>query len=46
MIKKFDDDHMSLENKKSDKFRELSTLLHRSLEKMNELKDKQNLEMQ
>lgn len=45
MIKKFDDDYMSLENKKSDKFRELSTLIHKSLEKMSELREKQNEEM-
>ena len=31
---------MALENKKSDKYRELSLLIHRSLDKMNELKDK------
>jgi hypothetical protein len=37
---------MALENKKSDKFRELSTLIHKSLDKMGELKEKQVDEMQ
>jgi hypothetical protein len=31
---------MSLENKKSDKYRELSTLVHKSIEKMGDLKEK------
>ncbi len=41
LIKKLDEDHMALENKKSDKYRELSLLIHRSLEKMSELKERQ-----
>lgn len=36
---------MTLENKKSDKYRELSQLIHKSLEKMNELREKQNEDM-
>lgn len=40
MIKRLDEDYMVLENKKSDKYKELSQLIHRSLEKMGELKDK------
>jgi hypothetical protein len=36
---------MALENKKSDKFRELSSIIHKSLEKMSELKEKQAEEM-
>jgi hypothetical protein len=31
---------MALENKKSDKYRELSTLVHKSIDKMGDLKDK------
>ena len=41
LIKKLDEDYMALENKKSDKYRELSQLIHRSIEKMSELKDRQ-----
>ena len=40
MIKRLDEDYMVLENKKSDKFKELSQLIHKSLEKMGELKEK------
>lgn len=36
---------MQIENKKSDKYRELSQLLHRSLEKMTEIKEKQHDDM-
>ena len=36
---------MGLENKKSDKYKELSQLMHRSLEKLAELKVKQADEM-
>lgn len=36
---------MAHENKKSDKYKELSQLLHRSIEKLNELKIKQADEM-
>lgn len=44
-IKRLDEDYMALENKKSDKYRELSQLIHKSLEKMGELKEKQQLDM-
>lgn len=36
---------MVLENKKSDKYRDLSQLIHKSLEKMSEIKEKQNDDM-
>lgn len=36
---------MALENKKSDKFRDLSVLIHKSLDKMTELKEKQQEDM-
>jgi hypothetical protein len=36
---------MALENKKSDKYRELSTLIHKSIEKMSDLREKQVEEM-
>lgn len=36
---------MALENKKSDKYRDLSALIHKSLEKMSELKEKQQDDM-
>jgi hypothetical protein len=39
-IKKLDEDYMALENKKSDKYKDLSQLIHKSLEKMGELKEK------
>jgi hypothetical protein len=45
LIKKFDEDYMAYESKKGDKFRDLSILIHKSLDKMNELRIKQQLEM-
>ena len=36
---------MALENKKSDKYRELSQLIHKSIEKMSELKERQTQDM-
>lgn len=44
-IKRLDEDHMALENKKSDKYRELSHILHKSLDKASELKVKQHEDM-
>jgi hypothetical protein len=45
LIKKLDEDYMALENKKSDKYRELSQLIHKSIEKMSELKERQTQDM-
>lgn len=45
-IKRLDEDYMALENKKSDKYKDLSLLIHKSLEKMGELKEKQQIDMQ
>jgi len=39
-IKRLDEDYMALENKKSDKYKELSALIHKSIDKMGELKEK------
>jgi hypothetical protein len=39
-IRRLDEDYMSLENKKSDKYKDLSQLIHNSLDKMNELREK------
>ena len=36
---------MALENKKSDKYKELGNLIHKSLDKLGEIKEKQNEEM-
>ena len=44
-IKRLDEDYMAIENKKSDKYRELSALVRRSLAKMGELREKQQLDM-
>lgn len=40
-IKRLDEDYMALENKKGDKFKELSKLIHKSLDKLSDLKVKQ-----
>jgi hypothetical protein len=45
-IKKLDEDYMAFENKKGDKFKDLSLLVRRSLEKMGDLRDRQVEEMQ
>lgn len=44
-VKQFDEEHMLLENKKTDKARELSTMLHKSIEKVDALRVKQNEDM-
>jgi hypothetical protein len=44
-IKKLDEDYMAFENKKGDKFKDLSLLVRRSLEKMGDLRDRQVEEM-
>ena len=36
-IKRLDEDYMSLENRKSDKFKDLSVLIHKSMDKMESL---------
>ena len=36
-IKRLDEDYMSLENRKSDKFKDLSVLIHKSIDKMESL---------
>lgn len=45
-IKRLDEDYMVYENKKGDKYKDLSTLIHKSLEKIGELKTKQQEEME
>ena len=44
-VKRFDEEHMLLENKKSDKSKELSTMLHKSIEKVDAIRSKQNEDM-
>lgn len=39
-IKRLDEDYMSLEHKKGDKYKELSVLIHKSLDKLVGLRDK------
>ena len=36
---------MALENKKGDKYKELSQLIHKSIEKLSELREKESEEM-
>jgi thiamine biosynthesis lipoprotein ApbE len=40
--KRLEEDFMQLENRKSDKYKELSALIHRSLDKIETLREKQN----
>ena len=44
-VKRFDEEHMLLENKKSDKSKELSNMLHKSIEKVDAIRSKQNEDM-
>lgn len=44
-IKKLDEDYMGYENKKGDRYKDLSLLIKRSLEKMGDLRDRQDEEM-
>ena len=44
-IKRLDEDYMAFENKKGDKCKELSQLIHKSLEKIVDLRDKQRVEL-
>ena len=44
-IRRLDEDYMGLESKKGDKYRELSALIHKSLDKLVDLKEKQTVEM-
>jgi hypothetical protein len=44
-VKQFDEEHMLLENKKTDKAKELSTMLHKSIEKVDAIRVKQNEDM-
>lgn len=44
-IKRLDEDYLAFENKKGDKYKELSVLIHKSLEKIVDLRDKQAEEL-
>lgn len=39
-IRKYDEDYMAYENKKGDKFKDLSSLIHKSLSKMMDMREK------
>jgi len=45
-IKRLDEEHMLQENKKTEKARELSQLIHKSIDKVDNIRTKQNEDMQ
>ena len=44
-IKRLDEDYCALESKKSDRYRDLSTIIHKSFDKISSIKVKQEEEM-
>lgn len=44
-MRRLEEDHAGFENRKSDKFKELSALIHRSIDKVEAIRVKQNEDM-